>query len=86
MHQCKLRANWLESSFVGKELRFLVGKKWDIIQQCVLVVEKAKSHLSWIRQSIASRSREIILHLCSALMRHTWSARFSAVVSSIREI
>lgn len=50
MHQCKLAVNWLESSFVEKELRFLVGKKWNIIQQRALEVKKANSLLRWIRQ------------------------------------
>lgn len=41
---------WLGNSFVEKELRSLVGKKWDIIQQSALAVQKANSLLSWIKQ------------------------------------
>lgn len=39
--------------------------KWGIIQQSALAVQKANILLSWIKQSVASRSRKAILPLSS---------------------
>jgi len=37
--------------------------------QCVLTAQKANDILGCITRSMANRSREVILHLCSALVR-----------------
>ncbi|GAB0186510.1 hypothetical protein GRJ2_001116300 [Grus japonensis] len=64
-----LGATQLESSLAEKDLGILVDTKLNMRQQCALVTEKVNFILGCIRQSIASRSRNMILSLYSALVR-----------------
>lgn len=57
-----------------KDMEVLVDKKLNKSQQWVLATKKANSFMGCTRRSIASRSREGIPPLCSALLRHIWSA------------
>ena len=69
MHQYRLGADLLERSSVEKDLGVLVDSRMAMSQQCALMANKTNSILGCIRKSIASRSREVILPLCSALVR-----------------
>ncbi|KAK4831463.1 LOW QUALITY PROTEIN: hypothetical protein QYF61_017711, partial [Mycteria americana] len=59
----------LESSLAEKDLGVLVNTWLNMSQQCVLAAKKANSILSCMRKSVASRLREVILPLCSVLVR-----------------
>ncbi|GAB0183165.1 mitochondrial enolase superfamily member 1 [Grus japonensis] len=68
-HQYRLWVDLLGSSTAEKDLRVLVDNKLSMSQQCVLVAKKANGILGYIKKSMASRSREVILPLYSALLR-----------------
>ncbi|KAK4827590.1 LOW QUALITY PROTEIN: hypothetical protein QYF61_019492 [Mycteria americana] len=61
-------SNLLESSLAKKALGVLVDTELTMSQQCVFPAKKANGILSCIRQSVAIRSREVILPLSSALV------------------
>ncbi|GAB0205144.1 mitochondrial enolase superfamily member 1 [Grus japonensis] len=68
-YQFWLGVDLLGSSTAEKDLGILVDNKLSMRQQCALVAKKANGILGCIKNSGASRSREVILPLYSAPVR-----------------
>jgi len=68
-HKYWLGREWVESSPEEKDLGVSVDEKLDTTWQCALTAQKANYILGCNKRSVASRLREVILPLFSALVR-----------------
>lgn len=68
MYQYMVGADHQESSLAEKALGVVVDTKWSISQWHALATKKSSCILG-CTGTVASKSREVILLLCSALLR-----------------
>lgn len=66
-HTYRLGREGVESSPVEKNLGMMADEKSEMSQQCVLAAQKAYCILGCIQRNAASRLKEVILPLCSAV-------------------
>ncbi|KAK4831752.1 hypothetical protein QYF61_018950 [Mycteria americana] len=81
-----LEADHLQSSFAKKDVVVVVDNNLTMNRKCITTAKKGNSILGSSRKSIASRLREVILLLCSALVSMSSSGQQKRVMNILERV